>query len=207
MREEIETYFTMLGRKGLPKDLAGRDIVRRPFEVPARFIGILFAFFAGFTRATGTNSDIPCEMNFCKCQRSFPLFLVDDLLTPLSMLTDFMYYRVGIFYTMWLTWVLRELFHLCSGMLHLCASHERKDSLTLRVGLEKIAAVVGRFFETVGAALFMNLVVFTTTTVLQFGDSFAYAWVNYAEGFITDIWGTCAASGYKDAWGYDCISY
>ena len=68
MREEIETYFTKLGRQGLPKDLAGRDIVRRPFEVPARFVGMLFAFFAGFHRATSLGSDISCEMNFCICR-------------------------------------------------------------------------------------------------------------------------------------------
>ena len=118
-----------------------------------------------------------------------------------------MYYRVGLAYTMWLTWILREVLHLCADAFHLCVSSNRKDSLTLKIGLEKIGSVAGRFVETVWAALFCNFVNFILTTVLQFNTSFGQAWNNYAGGFISDIWGNCAASGYMDEFGYSCISY
>ena len=97
-----------------------------------------------------------------------------------------------------MTWLLREVVQLFCDVQHFS-----KASITRKAIIEKVFAVLGRFCEAFSAVLVLNTVVFFTTTVLHFKNDNAFDL--YYWGFVSDIMGLCAASGYKDAWGYACI--
>ena len=103
------------------------------------------------------------------------------------MKTDFMYYRV------------REIIELfCDARLFAKAGGPFSRQLVI----EKVQGIFGRFCEALLAVVILNSIVFFTTTVLHFENDNA---IEFYWGFVSDVFGVCAASGYKDAWGYECI--
>ena len=63
---------------------------------------------------------------------------------------------------------------------------------------------VSRFTEMLLCAVMLNFAFWFMTTIMQWESPPHQAW-NYAYGFVKDVFGLCAGSGYMDEWGYSCI--
>jgi len=64
-----------------------------------------------------------------------------------------------------------------------------------------------RLIETVFVCQLLNGLFFFVVVLIQWNARLDLAMDQYFEGFVTDILGTCAASGYKDAWGFECLAW
>jgi len=190
------------------------------------FVTMMLAFTLGFYRMTGPESGIPCEM-----------------------MLYFSYYRVGLFYGIWVAFCINETIAIVSRVsaclrqrqVHLLltdwwaavpfgvgggSSQPRAArgrarwpqveaevqvtkcswNLLTAAGLTLMKTAV-RLIETVLCCLLLNIVMFTVVVLVQWDALFDLAMKEYFEGFVTDIFGTCAASGYKEAWGFDCLAW
>ena len=64
-----------------------------------------------------------------------------------------------------------------------------------------------RLIETVLCCLLLNVLMLLVVVLIQWNARLDLAMDKYFAGFVTDIFGTCAASGYKEAWGFECLAW
>ena len=64
---------------------------------------------------------------------------------------------------------------------------------------------MARFLETLLCALALNFIFFLVTVKLQWQTSWDFASRKYLWGFVSDVFGDCAAGGYKDEWDLRCV--
>ena len=107
----------------------------------------------------------------------------------------------------------RELFELIAmaispqevrdAMLSQLKAHPRQWLASAGTG------VLARFCETLGVAAFLNFMLGLCCAVYWSDDKsdFMYAFEHYIPGFISDLLGLCAASGYQHAFELECLSF
>ena len=179
---------------------------RLPHQVAVRYIAAFCSFCLGFNRMSEYESGIPCEM-----------------------LIYFAYYRVTITYNMWVPWLLQEIVVAviaandlacktrplqmpASKTAHHGAEHDERAN-TQRLALGPLVSlgrwlggVVGRFIKTLLCCLTLNALFFFCTAILQWGAPVNFAIRHYFAGFVSDVFGFCAASGYAASFGYSCLA-
>ena len=172
------------GRAG---DSSITHYVRR-FEMASAFVSALITFITAFHTASSWASQITCEMQ-----------------------VFYLYYRIGIMFGVWLPFGIREVADLFSTFLLPLVpvtsegnKHTRTTDQVARHLLSYGWGVCGRFVETLGCSIFMNFVFWFSCNIFWAAD-FNYAIKYYLWGFINDVFGVCAASGYKDVYGWSCL--
>ena len=200
-RERIDAYFQRaIAEREIPE---GRRLMR-DYERFALWGCFLNAFTSGFTRVTSRTSGIHCEM-----------------------LVYYTHFRVSILYGLWIPWMVSELLYCLetlgsvvhdaprdigpdeSKSVPIAGNGPAEPPLKARTGLisrvkrllRAVHQIADRFLETLGCAIGLNLLFWFMTAWLQWGnDDYNASW-----GFVRDVFGFCAGSGYMDAFGYSCI--
>lgn len=157
-----------------------------------RFFTTFFAFAFGFIFATNTDAGIACEQ-----------------------LIHFFYYRIGVTCCVWAPFVLRELIEgavwSASNKLIRLATRETAGGSRCEACRRELLAnrsvffgVLGRFTETLACVVMMNLL-FWLYCSMYWNNELDMAARAYLWGFVRDLFGQCAASGWADMWGMDCM--
>jgi len=165
-----------------------------------RFVAMMLAFSLGFYRMTGPQSGIPCEM-----------------------MLYFAYYRVGLSYGIWTYFFINETIFIVSKIFACFCQRQVKaqDKAQVEAQVEvtkrswnpltaaglTLMKTAQRLIETVFVCQLLNGLFFFVVVLIQWNARLDLAMDQYFEGFVTDILGTCAASGYKDAWGFECLAW
>ena len=130
----------------------------------------------------------------------------DDVYEPLTWTQRqvfYLYYRAGIMLGVWLAFGVREFLELF-WTVALMVSSCKADPTSLRRLMDFGWGACGRFLETLGCVAFMNLIFWFSCNIF-WKANFSYAVEFYLWGFVNDFFGDCAASGYKDVYGWDCL--
>lgn len=187
-RHEILRYFSAIAKRVDGISFAGQVTqlqTSRPFESPVRLLSSMVAFTIPFFFVTGIGTGVHCET-----------------------IVYYVYYRAGITFSLWVPWAARELFELIARAIALVELHA-KDAATARRQvkpelMEFAANVAVRFVETLACAVLMNCTFglfcefFWNVDWERFFDLFFF-------GFVKDIFGACAAGGYMDEFGFECV--
>ena len=162
--------------------LEGRAKRRRPLDRIVRSTAAFISLCLGFWRMGSAQSGIPCEM-----------------------LIYFAYYRVGLTYNVWVPWLMQEV---VIAAMTLLGRGERSMQCCTRVkmhAMEWFSGIVWRFTETLLCALVLNVFFFVATAILQWESDVRFALKHYLSGFVGDVFGLCAASGYANNFNLPCL--
>ena len=121
----------------------------------------------------------------------------------------FVYYRITLMLSTWLPFVINESLQVMGVLLQIAFQHSRwKRSRRAKRAAKLIGHLSTRtlihFCTTLVFAAFMN-VAFWLGCQLFFDAELTQAFDLYLWGFVKDIFGFCAASGYMDAYGFECL--
>ena len=120
---------------------------------------------------------------------------------------QYYYYRIGLQLGLWVTFAtVAGLDIVLAGLDLLAAQWQRKASA---VQLRLVAGVLWDhgmrpFVETLVAATVLGAC-YAFATIVYWRIPIEYAWEKYVGGFMSDIFGVCAAGGFKEAWELECI--
>ena len=191
--EEIDDFLTKVLKGRVYKrerwtDLNFRNQIELLYAAPARITSTLLSYIYGYLVFAGGMLSIPCEM-----------------------LVYFCFYRTGILMSLWVGALVRESFELIAL---LTSPNEVRQTL-LRELKENprqfiLSAAKGsmfRFIEPLSVAVMLNFFFGLACTIYWNKDAegFKYSIKHYVPGFVEDIFGACAASGYKDDFNLDCL--
>ena len=159
----------------------------RPYESSSRLISSFAAFLLPFLTAISEHTGIHCDS-----------------------LLQYLYYRSGVSYGLWLHFACRESFEFFARAFALLVVYRTDDAARGRqqVRDEAVPMLAGfavRFVETLACAVGMNFA-FAMFCNLFWHTGNERFMQNYLWGFLNDVFGTCAAGGYMEAWGYQCIA-
>ena len=165
----------------------------------------MVAFNVGFFRTTSFASGISCEM-----------------------VGYYLHYKMSVMYSTWIFLAFQQgmwLFAVAKLRLRdrkrggptLAKRSTSKSSVANRARLRKqhaelnkggvggiVIETIALLTETMASALFLNF--FFGAACLMFWDSTAKEWSQYLPYFISDVFGTCAASGYAQDFHLPCLS-
>jgi len=197
-----------------PTNLAARELTHtnelpvlmpEPFLSKATilFISTVWQLCHGFAVLTSKDSQISCEM-----------------------MAYFLYYRIALRLGVWAPWLVQQVQELVGRVVQLVRLLEWCDAIALREesaarGGDRAAApakstlvcrllyqaalqLTTSFVEAFFCACVMNSV-FWLACMLFFQTPLDVGFDAYFVGFLEDIFGFCAASGYKDPYGFDCL--
>ena len=122
----------------------------------------------------------------------------------------YVYYRIALLLGVWLPFSINESLHVSGTIIFKFivppsgSRQKRSVKSQVRVALRLVCKSAMRFSLTILCAAFMNTT-FWLGCQLFFDTPLDVAYDLYLWGFIEDIFGECAASGYKDAYGFNCI--
>jgi len=170
-----------------PSPLKGQDAFGRKFEVFSCVCSTATAFLWGFFSSVSWNAKITCEMQ-----------------------VFYLYYRVAIFVGLWMPFVLRETLVVLSSIFKIITwgagtdedrKQQRSDIVKLLIG-----SCVG-FSDTMIVAILLNTTFWLGCNTFWEPSTMMYAIEYYLWGFIKDFFGICAASGYMDVYGWECLPF
>ena len=133
---------------------------------------------------------------------------------PCEMVVFYLYYRVGVLCGVWLPLALTEALELglaaCRAISSLSCrrfagiSSKDHQQAALRAVAAWAYGIGFRFTEHLVCVLVMNAMFWLCSNTFWQAD-LAYAWEHYFWGFVNDVFGLCAASGYAGVYGWDCL--
>ena len=187
-QQAMTSFFTRVASHAGGIRLAGQPTAMqtyRIYEGPVRLVSSLIAFGRPFAHVTAVGGGITCET-----------------------MGYYLFYRAGVTLGLWLPYGARELLELLARCLALGSLHlQDADAARQRVKPElrlMLAGFVARFGETLFCAVAMNLT-FGVFCELFWDMEWGRFFRDFLWGFVRDVFGACAASGYADVWEYPCI--
>jgi len=152
------------------------------------FIGLNIALFRVGHKASG----IPCEM-----------------------MVYFMYYRISISVGVWMPAAIHAvqltIARLWQLLDFLFTERGHSPAQIVREGAHQLLGQLGAWLASqlvrkIASVVFMNTLFWFACFLFFKGELRAYIEL-YWWDFARDVFGTCAASGYKEAYGFDCIPF
>lgn len=191
--EEIDNFLTKIlkgreYRRTRWTDSNFKQQVSHLYAPPARVLATLSSFFYGYVVFRDNLIAIPCEQ-----------------------LLYFCYYRLGILMSLWVGTLYRESFELAAM---LTSPREVRASLLKECSAQPwrwmSSAVRGaaiRFCETMAMAICLNFLIgmCSCSYWATSSDDLTYCLANHIPDWVADVFGTCAASGYAELYGLDCL--
>ena len=117
------------------------------------------------------------------------------------------FYRVGVGIGLWWSFIAVDLFDLSAvlfdALLHRRPLHS-EHTLPRLLGYAIFDRGLRAFAETLLAAIVL-CICFWYACLGYWRVDMSHAAQMYLWGFVKDVFGYCAASGYKEAWGLDCL--
>ncbi len=121
------------------------------------------------------------------------------------MMVYFIYYRVALLYGVWLPYIVEQGFQVIAFLMKtLWVEKCERSQKGLKGAIDFVVQMSMNFVASLVCAAFMNAL-FWLFCQLFFGADLEFAVQEYFWGFVRDLFGSCAASGYQEAFGFDCL--